>query len=59
MLFDIETAENTSKGKPIPKPKNKKLSIFEMKFVLSAVFVKRIAMNKGLHGTTIAPKKKP
>ena len=59
LLFSIDTTENASKGKPIPNPKNKKFRIFEIKLELSTVFVKRAAMNSGLHGTTIAPKKNP
>ncbi len=40
-------------------PKNMNFKIFVMKFTLRLVTVKRAAINKGLQGTTIAPKKKP
>ncbi len=43
----------------MPMPKNKKRAIFTAKSMPVAVVVKRTAINAGLHGTTIAPKKNP
>ena len=58
-VFVVEIIENANKGTPIPIPKNKKLMIPEKKVDRVVIRVKRAAMNKGLHGTTIAPKKNP
>ena len=55
----VEIAAKTNKGKPMPMPKNKNCRIFSRKPMADAVRVKRTAINNGLHGTTIAPKKKP
>ncbi len=54
-----EIAAKTSKGKPMPIPKNTNCSTFITKLVVDMVLVKRAAMKRGLHGTTMAPKKKP
>ncbi|MEE9585564.1 MAG: hypothetical protein V3W09_01535 [Nitrososphaerales archaeon] len=40
-------------------PKNKKFRIFARKLIVDNVLVNSAAMNNGLHGITIAPKKKP
>lgn len=58
-LLVAEMAEKINSGKPIPMPKARKFRIFRKKFMLDMVFVNSTAMNSGLHGTTMAPKKKP
>jgi hypothetical protein len=55
----LDISAKTSKGAAIPKPKDTKLSMFIKKFPPAIVFVNKAAINKGLHGITIAPKKKP
>ncbi len=59
LLEAVEISENTSNGKAIPMPKNKKFRIFARKLIVDNVLVNKAAMNNGLHGITIAPKKKP
>ncbi len=54
-----ETTERTNNGKPIPNPKNKKFDILAKKFVTKSARVKNAAINAGLQGMTIAPKKNP
>ena len=54
-----ETIENRINGKPIPSPKNKKLSMLSVKLVIKAVLAKNAAINAGLQGITMAPKKNP
>lgn len=54
-----EAPASTSKGKPTPTPKNKKRETFCAKSTVDTVLANRMAMNPGLQGTTIAPKKKP
>ena len=54
-----EAPASTSKGKPMPIPKNKKRNTFSTKSTVATALAKRMAINPGLHGTTIAPKKKP
>ena len=55
----VEIAAKTRRGKPMPRPKNRKRSIFSRKLRADMVLVKRAAIKSGLQGTTIAPKKKP
>ena len=59
LLEAVEISEKIRSGKPIPIPKNKKRRIFPRKSIVDIVLVKRTAMNRGLQGITIAPKKKP
>ena len=59
LLAAPDISENKSKGKPIPNPKNIKLSKFEIKSEPAAVRVNNAAINNGLQGITIAPKKNP
>jgi hypothetical protein len=54
-----ERAARTKRGKPMPIPKNRKRSIFSKNPAVDIVLEKRAAINKGLQGTTMAPKKKP
>lgn len=58
-LEAVETSEKMRSGNAIPTPKNKKRRRFPKKSIVDTVLVKRTAMNKGLQGITIAPKKKP
>ena len=62
MIFSLHCADiidNISKGVPRPMPKNKKFRILEAGLFISNALAKKTAMNAGLHGRTIAPKKKP
>ena len=54
-----EIPANTSNGKPTPTPKNRNRKIFCAKSTVDTALVNKIAINPGLHGTTIAPKKNP
>ena len=58
-LFSLEIAAKTSNGAPIPNPNAIKLKMFTKKSVIEAVLTSNAAINAGLHGTTIAQKKKP
>ena len=55
----MENKEKTRRGKAIPVPKKRKLTIFSKKVTVDKVLTKRAAINNGLQGITIAPKKKP
>ena len=59
LLAAVESTENNSNGKLIPKPNAIKLAIFVKKLVITTVLANNAAINNGLHGITIAPKKKP
>lgn len=59
MLAADEIIANKSNGAAMPMPKNKKLRVFKIKSIIASVLANNAAMNAGLHGTTIAPKKKP
>jgi len=54
-----ERPANTRRGNAIPNPKKANVNTLMIKSVTSNVLVKSAAINKGLHGTTIAPKKNP
>ena len=54
-----ETPANTNKGKPTPTPKNRNRKIFCTKSTVDTALANKMAINPGLHGTTIAPKKNP
>lgn len=55
-----DTREKIISGKPIPAPKAMKLVIpLKNPDVETVALVNRAMMNAGLHGITIAPKKKP
>ena len=54
-----ETPANTNNGNPIPTPKNRNRKIFCTKSTVDTALANRMAINPGLHGTTIAPKKNP
>lgn len=51
--------ENTSNGAPNPRPKNKNPNMLVAKLSNSKARAKNTATKAGLHGITIAPKKKP
>ena len=51
--------ENASKGNPKPIPKAKKLIMLDVKLLNNNALAKKAAINAGLHGITIAPKKNP
>ena len=54
-----ETPANTNNGKPTPTPKNRNRKIFCTKSRVDTALANKMAINPGLHGTTIAPKKNP
>ena len=54
-----EAPASTNRGKPTPTPKNRKRKTFCTKSRVDTALANRMAINPGLHGTTIAPKKKP
>jgi len=59
-LFVAVTKEKIKSGAPIPIPKATKLRMLFIKPVVDTVArVKSAMMKAGLHGITIAPKKKP
>ena len=55
----VDIAENIKRGNAKPIPNERKLRIFDAAFVTRADFANKAAINAGLHGTTIAPKKNP
>ena len=58
-LHCAEINANTSRGRDIPTPKNTKLSKFVKKSTVEVLIANKIISDAGLHGRTIAPKKKP
>jgi len=59
LLFAADIAANMSKGRDIPMPNTMKFSRFRRKSVVDALIAKSMINDAGLHGRTIAPKKKP
>lgn len=59
MLHCAEINANKSKGRDIPTPKNTKLNKFVTKSRVDVLIANRTMSDAGLHGRTIAPKKKP
>ena len=59
LLTPKESTESSRRGAAIPMPKNKKLSREEIGDSKRRDRVKNVAMNPGLQGKIIAPKKKP
>lgn len=59
LLHCPETMLKTSNGKLSPNPKARKLKILEKKLSNRKALAKKAVINAGLHGITIAPKKKP
>ncbi len=59
LLLVAERIANTSKGNPIPIPKNTKLSKFVVKLITEVDTANRTANEAGLQGRTIAPKNNP
>ena len=55
----MDIAENTNNGKPIPIPNDKNLTMLAMKSTVVMVGINKAAMNNGLQGITIPPKKNP
>lgn len=55
----IEINEKARRGKPSPIPNPKKFSMLDAKLLMIKALAKNAPMNAGLHGRTIAPKKKP
>jgi len=58
-LEACDIREKTKSGKPIPIPKNMNVIKLLTKSIEITLLAKSAAMNNGLQGTTIAPKKKP
>jgi len=54
-----EINESNNNGKDRPIPNERKLIILAKALVIKADFANKAAINAGLHGTTIAPKKNP
>ena len=62
MTFSLHCAEidaNKSRGRDIPTPKSTKLSKFVRKSTVDVLIANKTMSDAGLHGNTIAPKKKP
>jgi hypothetical protein len=59
VLAAAEIIEKITSGKAIPAPKETNVRTFAIKSVITIVLEKRIAINTGLQGTTIDPKKNP
>ncbi len=59
LLAWVDIAENTNNGKPIPIPNDKNLTMLAMKSTVVMVGINKAAMNNGLQGITIPPKKNP
>jgi hypothetical protein len=58
-LAVVEMSAKAMSGKASPTPKKRNFVILPRKSALRRERVNIVAMNKGLHGITIAPKKKP
>ncbi len=59
VLVFRETIEKRSRGALIPMEKKKNVKIFSKKPIRVIALANRAAIKRGLHGTIIAPKKKP
>ena len=62
ITFSLHCAEinaNKSNGRDIPTPKNMKLNKFVVKSIVDVLIANNTIKEAGLHGNTIAPKKKP
>ena len=62
IIFSLHCPEiklKINSGVPSPIPKARKLDILEIKFSNKRALAKKAAIKAGLHGITIAPKKKP
>lgn len=59
LLHCPETKLKINNGKPSPSPKARKLDMLEAKFPNKRALAKNAVIKAGLHGITIAPKKKP
>ena len=58
-LFVCESSVNVRSGVPIPSPNRVKFSMLFMGFVKRNARAKNVAMNAGLQGMIMAPKKNP
>jgi hypothetical protein len=58
-VYDVERREKIRRGVPIPSPKAIKERRLEENVEAVVARAKSAAINKGLHGTIIAPKKNP
>jgi hypothetical protein len=59
LLFDCEITENARRGKPIPRLNEVKFSKLVAGVSNRKALAKKVAINAGLHGIIIAPKKNP
>ena len=59
LLFVAEATANISKGKPIPIPKTTKFNKLTANSIIEVLTANNTAREAGLHGKTIAPKKRP
>lgn len=59
LLAPADTTANRTNGALMPNPNEMKFSMFTKKLVTVSVLTNNAAMNKGLHGITIAPKNSP
>ena len=58
-LHWAEIIENNNRGRAIPIPKNTKFNRLVVKPIVEVLIANRIIRDAGLHGKTMAPKKKP
>jgi len=59
LLHCPEINDNINNGNPNPNPNPIKPVMLEIKLLKRMALAKNAAINAGLHGITIAPKKKP
>ena len=58
-LHWAEIIENNNRGRAIPIPKKIKLSKLVVKLIVEVLIANKTIRDAGLHGKTMAPKKKP
>ena len=58
-LHWAEIIENNNRGRAIPIPKNTKFNRLVVKPIVEVLIANRTIRDAGLHGKTMAPKKKP
>lgn len=59
LLFAAEIIEKINKGNAIPIPKNTKFNRLFMKLIVEVLIENKTINGAGLHGSIMAPKKKP